>query len=205
MKHRKVAKSHKHYVRGIIHNLSLQRWTDQEIADYLKEETKIDIARSTVSKIKNQIEKQTEKWYIELRQSRYKYIAVYKERLDSLLSYQKRLHEIVAKRSEAYPEIAIRAIAELHRIEISIFNLWKQLPNLDMVDSKNASGEEQGPGSISLTTYPVAICKCHNGTGITCHYECQHCRYVWCPRSVGKVPETCPKCHSPYWDTPRKK
>jgi c-di-AMP phosphodiesterase-like protein len=85
MKHKKVAKSEKEYVRGIIHNYSLQRWTDQEIADYLHDEKKIEIARSTVSKIKNQVEKQTEKWYTELRQSRYKYIAIYKERLDSLM------------------------------------------------------------------------------------------------------------------------
>jgi Rps23 Pro-64 3,4-dihydroxylase Tpa1-like proline 4-hydroxylase len=97
MKHRKVAKPEKQYVRGIIHNLSLSRWTDQEIVDYLHDEKRIDLARSTVSKIKNQIEAQAEKWYIELRESRYKYIATYKERLDSLFSYQRKLHEILAK------------------------------------------------------------------------------------------------------------
>ena len=39
--------------------------------------------------------------------------------------------EIVRDRSEAYPEIAIRVISELPRIEISIFNLFTQLPNLE--------------------------------------------------------------------------
>ena len=56
MKHGKVAKSEKPYLRGIIHNYSLQRWTDQEIADYLRVEKKIDIARSTVYKTRNQID-----------------------------------------------------------------------------------------------------------------------------------------------------
>ncbi len=65
-KHTKVAKSPRQYVRGIIHNLSLQRWTSQEISDYLHDEKKIDIARSTVNSIRRQIEKQAEKWYIEL-------------------------------------------------------------------------------------------------------------------------------------------
>lgn len=142
MKHGKVAKSEKQYLRGIVHNLSLQRWTDQEIADYLRKEKKIDIARSTVSKIKNQIEKQAEKWYIELQQSRYKYIANYKERLDSLLSYQKKLHQIIEfymdpPRQILYSDTVIRAISELHRIEISIFTIWKQLPNLNIEDTNN--------------------------------------------------------------------
>jgi hypothetical protein len=134
MKHKKVAKSERQYIRGIIHNLSLQRWTDQEISDYLHKEKKIDLARSTVSKIKNQIEKEAEKWYFELQQSRYKYIAVYKERFDSLMSYQKRLNEIVEfyRNEHLYPDTVIKAISELHRIEVSMFNFLKDLPAFNM-------------------------------------------------------------------------
>ena len=76
MEHKKSSRAEKQYVRGIIHNLSLQRWTDQEIADYLLNEKKIEIARTTVNGIKNQMEKKAEKWYLELRDSRYKYIAI---------------------------------------------------------------------------------------------------------------------------------
>ena len=67
MKHKKSSKSEKQYLRGIVHNLSLQRLTDQEIVDYLHNEKKIDIARTTVCGIKNQVEKQAEKWYVELK------------------------------------------------------------------------------------------------------------------------------------------
>lgn len=127
---KKVAKSDKEYLRGTIHNLSLSRWTDQEIVDYLRDEKQIEIARSTVNSIKNRIEKQAEKWYFELRESRYKYIATYKERLDSLVCYQRKLNEIIEfyRLEHLYPDTVIRAISELHRI--SIFNIWKQLPNL---------------------------------------------------------------------------
>src|SRR6185312_16204305 len=90
MEHKKQSKSEKQYLRGVIHNQSLQRWTDQKITDYLHEKG-TNITRTTVNSIKNQIEKQAENWYIELRQSRYKFIATYNERLDSLLSYQKKL------------------------------------------------------------------------------------------------------------------
>ena len=116
MTNKKVPKSQKQYVRGIIHNLSLQRWTSQEIADFLHEKN-IMIARRTVSQIRNAIEKSAEKWYIELKQSRYKYIAHFKERIDSLLSYQKQLHEIIA--SSKKDEVKIRAISELTSIEMN--------------------------------------------------------------------------------------
>ncbi len=38
MKHRNSTNSQKQYLRCIIHNLSLQRLTDQEIVDYLNNE-----------------------------------------------------------------------------------------------------------------------------------------------------------------------
>jgi hypothetical protein len=133
----KLSKSERQYVRGIIHNLSFQRWTSQEIADYLHEEKGLDIARITVNRIRNQVERQAEKWYIELRKSTFKYIAIYKERIDSLFSYQKKLHEIIKETEK--DEVKLRAISELHSIEMDIFNLWKQLPNLDIVDSMSVS------------------------------------------------------------------
>lgn len=34
-------------------------------------------------------------------------------------------------------------------------------------------------------------------------YECTRCKHQWVPRDNEK-PKVCPKCKSPYWDTPRK-
>lgn len=34
-------------------------------------------------------------------------------------------------------------------------------------------------------------------------YKCHRCGHFWVPRK-DKKPRQCPKCHSPYWDTPRK-
>ncbi len=33
-------------------------------------------------------------------------------------------------------------------------------------------------------------------------YACGRCNHTWVPRSM-KMPKTCPKCKSPYWNTPR--
>jgi predicted Zn-ribbon and HTH transcriptional regulator len=34
--------------------------------------------------------------------------------------------------------------------------------------------------------------------------KCKRCGHKWIPRQT-KLPKTCPKCHSPYWNTARKK
>jgi hypothetical protein len=83
--------------------------------------------------MRNQVESKAEKWYTELKKSTYKFVAIYKERIDSLFSYQKKLHEIISTTKKL--EVQLRAISELHSIEMSIFSLWKQLPELDIVDS----------------------------------------------------------------------
>jgi len=33
-------------------------------------------------------------------------------------------------------------------------------------------------------------------------YRCERCNHTWVPRTM-KLPKTCPKCRSPYWNTPR--
>ena len=143
MERSKRTKAEQEYVKALIQGLSLQRMTDAEIADHLHNEKGIEIARTTVNATKNRIERSAEKWYIELRQSRYKYIATYKQRIDSLLSYQKKLHDIISNTKK--DEVKIRAISELHSIEMDLFNLWKQLPELDIVDQERESNSNSNP------------------------------------------------------------
>lgn len=35
-------------------------------------------------------------------------------------------------------------------------------------------------------------------------YNCLRCGHLWQPRG-GFTPTVCPKCRSPYWDTPRRR
>jgi hypothetical protein len=141
IKRHNFTKSERECVKGIIHNLSLQRLSDGEIVQWLHDEKQTDIHTSTVSKMKTQIDRTAEKWYTQLRNSTYRYIANYKERLDSLLSYQKILHGIIATTKK--DEVKIRAISELTTIEMNIFSLWKQLPDLNIVDKVKQEQEEQ--------------------------------------------------------------
>ncbi len=34
-------------------------------------------------------------------------------------------------------------------------------------------------------------------------FKCERCGHEWAPRTK-EQPRVCPKCHSPYWDKPRK-
>lgn len=35
-------------------------------------------------------------------------------------------------------------------------------------------------------------------------YKCERCGHIWVPRDEDKEPKVCPKCKSPYWNTPKK-
>lgn len=168
-------KAERQYIKGIVHNYSLQRWTDQDIVDYLQNEKKIKIGRSTVTKIKNQVVEEAEKWYIELRESGSKYVAVYKERLDSLLSYQKKLHDIIS--STEKPEVQVRAISELHSIEMSLHSLFKELPQFDIRPE-------------SSNTHTLERCNCPTSIDRIIHSKCRYCHQVWCATTLNQ--DWCP-------------
>jgi DNA-directed RNA polymerase specialized sigma54-like protein len=55
MKRNTRTKAEQEYVRAIIHNLSLQRLSDHEITDYLRNEKQIEIARSTVANTRSRV------------------------------------------------------------------------------------------------------------------------------------------------------
>ena len=35
-------------------------------------------------------------------------------------------------------------------------------------------------------------------------FRCERCGHEWVPRDFDSEPRVCPKCKSPYWDTPRQ-
>lgn len=35
-------------------------------------------------------------------------------------------------------------------------------------------------------------------------YRCERCKHEWVPREKDQEPKVCPKCKSPYWNTPRR-
>ena len=68
------------------------------------------------------------------------------------------------------PEIRIRAIAELHRIEMSLHAIFQELPH------------EQFQIKPEIEREPTH-CDCMS-TGTITHSKCRYCKQVWCPRTL---------------------
>ena len=177
-------KAEREYVKGMVRNLSFQRLTDREMVQWLHDEKQIDLDRSTISKMRLQVEKEATKWYIGIRESGSKYVAIYKERLDSLLCYQKRLNEIVDSYlpERIYPEIVIRAISELHRIEMSLHTLMKELPG-DIKTSEDFDEKDKVKEKNGFLTFDEWVSESNNlrpriGDD-SCYSDEENGQYYW--------------------------
>jgi predicted Zn-ribbon and HTH transcriptional regulator len=36
-------------------------------------------------------------------------------------------------------------------------------------------------------------------------FKCERCGHEWVPNNINTEPRVCPKCKSPYWNTPRRR
>lgn len=82
-------------------------------------------------------------------------MSTFKERIDSFFSYQKKLHEIINK-SANKPDTQIKAISELVRIEMAVYNTHKDLANTSFnfedqfdFDSDLEKNDDYGPSLLS--------------------------------------------------------
>lgn len=87
------------------------------------------LSKSAVHDIKIGIESKAEKWYMQLRDSRFKYLAIYKDRIDSLFKYQKMLHDLYHNPKSKTDKV--RIIAQLQSLEMDILNIHKQVPDIN--------------------------------------------------------------------------
>src|SRR6266540_2610194 len=121
-------------VKSIVAAFSIKRIPDTDIIQEIKIKTGKSVSRMTLFNLKQRIEKESYKWYTELRDSRYAYLATFKDRIDSFFSYQKKLHEIINNTSNKNdPGIQIKAISELVHIETSVYNTYKDLAGLNII------------------------------------------------------------------------
>jgi hypothetical protein len=123
------------------------------------------------------------------------------------------LHEII--NSTKKDEVKIRAINELHSIEMSIFSLWKQLPDFEIIETPEQKKEELKEDSpyINIDTLmpedrdrvaPVVMCSCAaDNQG---HFACYKCLRAFCrPDSDGignNGSVRCPRCKTVVYDPP---
>ena len=109
--------------------LSLKRLSDKEIIEEIERQTGQTITRNGLYRIKQRIKKQSYQWYTTLAQDRYAYINEFKERINEVMDLQKRCHELIES-NKHNPQVQLSAIAELHRLNITLSNYIDVLPDI---------------------------------------------------------------------------
>ena len=64
-----------------------------------------------------------------MREGEYEYIHEFKERINAILFLQKKHHQIVM-RNEDNPQIQQTSLAELHRLSVTLSNLYDVVPTI---------------------------------------------------------------------------
>ena len=116
-------------VRSIVANLSLKRIPDREITSEIYQLTNKTLSKSGLYRIRQAIKRDSYKWYKTMREGEYEYIHEFKERINEIVDLQKQHHEIII-RNEHNPQIQQTSLAELHRLSITLSNLYDVAPTI---------------------------------------------------------------------------
>lgn len=116
-------------IKSIVATLSLKRIPDEDIIQFVLNQTGKSITRMTIYNIRQEIKRESYEWYNTLRGNQYAYIHEFKERISEILSLQKKHHEIIEK-NEHNPSIQQVSLAELQRLSITLSNLYDVAPTI---------------------------------------------------------------------------
>lgn len=116
-------------VKSIVATLTIKRLPDSEIIKEIQVQTNKKISRQSITKIRQQIKKDSYKWYQTLRQGHYEYIHEFKERINEIIWLQQKHHEIIQK-NLSNPQIQQVSLAELHKLNVTLSNYFDVVPDI---------------------------------------------------------------------------
>ena len=116
-------------IKTIVATLSLKRITDNEIIEFIFRQTNKTITVRSLTRIKQEIKRDSFSWYNTLRQDQFAYIHEFKERVNEITDLQKMHHEIII-RNRNNPQIQQTSLAELHKLNITLSNYVEIIPNV---------------------------------------------------------------------------
>jgi uncharacterized protein YpbB len=116
-------------VKSIVANLTIKRISDSDIIKVIFDQTNKTITDRYLRTIRQQIKRESYHWYKTMREGECEYIHEFKERINEILFLQKKHHQIVM-RNEDNPQIQQTSLAELHRLSITLSNLYDVAPTI---------------------------------------------------------------------------
>ena len=116
-------------VKNIVANLTIKRIEEEDIIKVIFDQTGKSITRKEIWNIRERIKRESYHWYKTMREGNYEYIHEFKERINEILDLQKRHYEIVDNDKTPVP-IKQTSLAELHRLSITLSNLFDVAPTI---------------------------------------------------------------------------
>src|SRR6476619_8083070 len=129
----------------MVATLSIKKIPEVEILKEIERQTNKALSRRFLCNVKQQIKKDSGKWFEELREGEYEYIHCFKERIEEIEDLQKKAHKVFDD-NEHNPSIQLNAIAELHRLNISLNKYYDILPSLTTKHKQTATEQETKAG-----------------------------------------------------------
>ena len=116
-------------VKSIVASLTIKRIADSDIIKVIFNRTNKTITDRYLRTIRQQIKRESYQWYKAMREGEYEYIHEFKERINEILFLQKKHHEIIDN-NEHNSTDSTNFLAELHRLTITLSNLYDVAPTI---------------------------------------------------------------------------
>jgi hypothetical protein len=116
-------------VKSIVANLTIKRISDSDIIKVIFDQTNKMITDRYLRTIRQQIKRESYHWHKTMREGEYEYIHEFKERINEILFLQKKHHEIIDSNGHN-AQIQQTSLAELHRLSITLSNLYDVAPTI---------------------------------------------------------------------------
>jgi hypothetical protein len=125
----KFTHAERNQIKNTVAILSIKRIPDLEILKAIFYQTKKTMTVRHLTRIKQQIKKESYHWYKTMREGQYEYIHEFKERINEILFLQRKHHQIIDN-NEHNPQVQQTSLAELHRLSITLSNLFDVAPTI---------------------------------------------------------------------------
>jgi hypothetical protein len=115
-------------IKSIVAMLSIKKVHDADIIKEVYSQINKTISRKSLYNVRQQIKKDSFKWYKTMREGEYEYVHEFKERIDEVLWLQRKHHEIIDSKEPT--TVKQSSLAELHRLNITLSNYFDVAPDI---------------------------------------------------------------------------
>jgi hypothetical protein len=116
-------------IKSIVPALSIKRIPDPQIIKEIERQTSKTITRMGLYYVRQSIKKESYHWYKTMREGQYEYLHEFKERINEIMQLQQKHHSIIAA-NEHDPGIQQTSLIELHKLSITLSNLYEVAPSI---------------------------------------------------------------------------